>query len=48
MSLETHVEVEIAKEFLAAQDLFDKIGFEIVSTKDINDEVLYVVKKKRK
>ena len=38
---------EIAKEFLAAQDLFDKIGFEIIGTKDINNKFHYVVKKKK-
>jgi len=47
MSLETPIEVKSAKEFLTAQDLFVKIGFEIVGTKDINNKILYVVKEKK-
>jgi len=48
MSLETPMKVEIDKEFLATRDFFYKIGFEVVGTKDINNEILYVVKKKKK
>ncbi|MFW9972275.1 MAG: hypothetical protein ACFFDF_18970 [Candidatus Odinarchaeota archaeon] len=47
MSLEIPVEVKIAKEFLAAQVFFNKIGFEIVGTKDINEETIYLVRKKK-
>lgn len=36
-----------AKEFLAIKDKFDKIGFEIIGTKDINNEEIYLVKKKK-
>jgi len=38
---------EIAEEFLVIKDFFDKIGFEVVGTKDINNEILYVVRKKK-
>lgn len=37
---------EIAEEFLVIKDFFDKIGYELVGTKDINNEILYVVRKK--
>jgi len=46
MSLETHVEVKFTKEFLATQDLFNKIGCEVIDTKDINKETLFLVKGK--
>lgn len=46
MSLEMDLERKIAEELLAAQDIFDTIGFEIIGTKDINDEFHYIVKKK--
>jgi len=36
-----------AKEFLAIKDKFDKIGFEIIGNKDINNEEIYLVKKKK-
>ena len=47
MSLEMNLERKFAKEFLAAQDFFNKIGFEIIGTKDINNEEIYLVKKKK-
>jgi hypothetical protein len=46
MSLEPDIEVKVAKEFLAAKDKLEKIGFEIVGTKDIKEEPIYFVKKK--
>lgn len=46
MSLETNT-IEFAEKFLAAQDLINKIGYEIIGTKDINDEIHYIVKKKK-
>ena len=48
MSLEMDLERKIAEEFLAAQDLINKIGYEIIGTKDINDEGIYLIKKKKK
>lgn len=38
---------EIAKEFLVIKDFFDKIGYELVGTKDINNEKIYLVKEKK-
>ena len=35
---------EIAEEFLVIKDFFDKIGYELVDTKDINNEKIYLVK----
>ena len=46
MSLEIPIEVKIAKEFLAAQDFFNKIGYELIGTKDINEETIFLVKEK--
>ena len=40
--------VEIDKKFLAAKNFFDKIGWELVGTKDISNEEIYLVKKKKK
>ena len=37
----------ITKEFIAIQNLFDKIGFKVIGTKDINNEDIYLVKKKK-
>ena len=37
---------EIAEEFLVIKDFFDKLGYELVDTKDINNEILYLVKEK--
>lgn len=45
MSLEA-IPVEIAKDFLAAKKLFEKIGFELIGTKDGAPDVLYVAKKR--
>ena len=39
---------EIAEEFLVIKDFFDKIGYELVGTKDINNEKIYLIKKKKK
>jgi len=47
MSLEMNKERKFAEEFLAAQDFFNKIGFELIGTKDINNEEIYLVKKKK-
>ena len=47
MSLEMDSERKFAKEFLAAKDKFDKIGFEVVGTKDIHNNPIYFVKKKK-
>ena len=46
MSLEMDLERKIAEEFLAAQDIFDTIGFEIIGTKDIDNKTYFMVKKK--
>ncbi len=48
MSLEMDSESRLAEEFLAAQDFFNKIGFELIGTKEINKEEIYLVKKKKK
>jgi len=42
MSLEN-----IATEFLVAKDEFDSLGYELIGTKDINNEEIYLVKKKK-
>jgi len=47
MSLEMNSERKYAKEFLAIKDKFDKIGFEIIGTKDINTVPIYCVKEKK-
>ena len=47
MSLEMNFERKYAKELLAAKDKLDKIGFEIVGTKDINTEPIYFVREKK-
>jgi len=38
---------EIAKKFLVIKDFFDKIGYELVGTKDINNEKIYLVREKK-
>ena len=40
-------EEELAQEFLDIKGFFEKIGFELVVTKDIYDEKIYFVKKKK-
>ncbi|MFW9972978.1 MAG: hypothetical protein ACFFDF_22525 [Candidatus Odinarchaeota archaeon] len=45
MSLE--VSIAIAKEFLAAQEVLSKVNFEIVGTKDIDNETFYLVRIKK-
>jgi len=47
MSLETNP-IEIAVEFMTAKKLFEKIGFELIGTKDNSPEPLYLVKKRLK
>jgi hypothetical protein len=47
MSLEANP-MEIAVEFMTAKRLFEKIGFELIETKDNSPEPLYVVMKKPK
>ena len=47
MSLE-ETSMEIAVEFMTAKKLFEKIGFELIGTKDNSPGPLYVVKKKPK
>lgn len=46
MSLELPIDVKIAKEFLAAQTTFEKIGFEVIGTKVINGETIFLVREK--
>ena len=51
MSMETKVAIVIAEEFLTAKEFFDKIGFELIGTKDGNSENpnnIYCVRKKIK
>lgn len=40
-------EKELAQEFLDIKGFFEKIGFELVGTKDIYEEKTYFVKKKK-
>lgn len=40
-------EKELAQEFLDIKGFFEKIGFELVGTKDIYDEKIYFIKKKK-
>ncbi|MFW9970994.1 MAG: hypothetical protein ACFFDF_12440 [Candidatus Odinarchaeota archaeon] len=47
ISLEIPVEVKIAKEFLTVHEFFNSIGFEIIGTKNIDNETIYLVWKKR-
>jgi len=47
MSLEPNP-VEFAVEFMTAKKLFEKIGFELIGTKDNSPEPLYLVKKRPK
>ncbi|MFW9972796.1 MAG: hypothetical protein ACFFDF_21600 [Candidatus Odinarchaeota archaeon] len=47
MSLETPVEVKIAKEFLVAKELLSKVNFEIIGTKDVDNETFYLVRIKK-
>ena len=45
------IAIEIAEEIMAAKEFFDKIGFEIIGTKDGNSEnpaKIYCVRKKIK
>ena len=39
---------EMAEGFLVIKDFFDKIGYELVGNKDINNEKIYLVKEKKK
>ena len=47
MSLERDSEMKFAKEFLATKEKLDKIGFDVIGTKDINDIIYFVVKEKK-
>jgi len=47
MSLEMNP-MKIAVEFMIAKKLFEKIGYELIGTKDNSPEPLYVVKKRLK
>ena len=48
MSLEKPMIVEIAEDFLAAQDIFNKIGFELIGTKDdIQEDIIFLVRRKK-
>lgn len=40
-------EKELGQEFLDIKGFFEKIGFELVGTKDIYDEKIYFVKEKK-
>ena len=46
MSLEMNIERKFAEDFLAAQDKLNKIGFEIIGTKDIDNKTYFMVKEK--
>ncbi len=46
MSLEMDSERKFAIEFLAAKKKLDKIGFDIIGTKDIKGLIYFVVKEK--
>ena len=39
---------KIAIEFVKTRKFFEKIGFELIGTKDINGERIFLVKKKKK
>ncbi|MFW9875045.1 MAG: hypothetical protein ACFFG0_18220 [Candidatus Thorarchaeota archaeon] len=47
MSLELDSERKFAKEFIVAREFFNKIGFEVIGTKDINHETIYLVRRKK-
>ena len=46
--METCTKIEIAVEFMAIRKLFEKIGYDLVGSKTLNDEKIYTVKKKNK
>lgn len=39
---------EFAEEYLAAKKIFEKIGFDVIGTKDINKDLIFSVRKKKK
>lgn len=39
---------KIAIEFVKTRKFFEKVGFELIGTKDINGERIFLVKKKKK
>lgn len=41
MSLEN-----IATEFLVAKDKFDSLGYELIGTKEVNEETIFLIKEK--
>ncbi len=38
----------IDQEFIKTRDYFSQIGFEVVGTKEVNDEKIILIKRKRK
>ena len=46
MSLEMDLERKFAEDFLAAQNKLNKIGFEIIGTKDFDNKTYFMVKEK--
>ncbi|NVM19590.1 MAG: hypothetical protein HWN80_17945 [Candidatus Lokiarchaeota archaeon] len=46
--MEINTQMKIAEEFLAIKNIFEKIGFEIVGTKTVNEDRIFAVKKKKK
>lgn len=38
----------IALEFIEAKENFKKLGFELIGTKDINNETIFLVKEKKR
>ncbi len=51
MSMETCTTIVIAEEFLIAKEFFNKLGFELIGTKDGNSEnpeKIYCVRRKIK
>ena len=49
MSMESYTTIVIAEEFLTAKEFFDKIGFELIGTKDGNSEnpnEIYCIRRK--
>lgn len=48
MSMETNTQMKIAEGNLAIIKLFEKIGFELVGAKTVNEDKIFAVKKKKK
>ena len=45
--METCTKFEIAEDFMAVKKIFDKIGFEVVGSRNDYDTKLYIVKRKK-